>query len=213
MYQEPTQFIIALFPEEQAAQTAYIGLKDAQKAKDLAGMRESAVIRKNAEGKAHVWEDEDASGSEGAMIGGVVGAVAGLILGPGAVLTGAAGAAIGGLFAKLQDSGFDNKSLKALADSLKPGSSALLLVVDDVAIRIFSERLEKMGAEIITDHMDAEVVEKLQAEYTAFASKLKEIGADGLLAEDQDEIARGVDAERQQHKDQYRIDPSTLPRY
>jgi uncharacterized membrane protein len=59
-----------------------------------------------------------------------VGGLVGLIVGPGAVLMAGAGAIIGGLAAKLSDSGFDNQDLKELAKSRKPGSSALLVLVE-----------------------------------------------------------------------------------
>jgi uncharacterized membrane protein len=211
MDQEPTQFIIALFQDEEAARTAYLGLQDAQAEKELAGMREAAVIRKDIEDKVHIWEDQDLSGSEGAMFGGVVGALAGLILGPGAIITGVAGAVIGGLIGKLEDTGFDNKSLKALARSLKAGSSALLVVVDDVSMPIFSERLALFGAQVITDYMDPEVAQKLQEEYATFMTRLKEIGPDELLAKNPDEIAKKVEAIEDQTLDDYHLDPSRGP--
>jgi uncharacterized membrane protein len=126
----------------------------------------------------------------------VVGALVGVLLGPAVVATTAAGALVGGLASKLHDTGFDNKDLKALAESLTPGTSALMLVVDDMRLGQVRKLLEEKEATVIADALNPEVAEGLNNEYAAFIDKLKERGMDGLTAKDWSSVGGDVDEAR-----------------
>ena len=102
-----------------------------------------------------------------------------MLLGPGMVVTTAAGALIGGLVGKLYDTGFDNQDLKALADELNPGTSALLVMVVDEKLAGVVQALEAQNARLVVDALQPELVETLQTEYDGFLAKLKETGVDG----------------------------------
>ncbi|NTU89010.1 MAG: FAD-binding protein, partial [Actinobacteria bacterium] len=59
---------------------------------------------------------------------------------------------------------FDNKDLKALAESLTPGSSALMLVVDDTQFGRARQMLEEQKATVIANALNPEVAEDLNNE-------------------------------------------------
>ncbi|NCC33978.1 MAG: hypothetical protein EOM24_18485, partial [Chloroflexia bacterium] len=74
----------------------------------------AATLQADANGKVHVKELKDMGGGKGAAIGGVIAAGLGLFAGA-LLIPVAVGAAMGGLAAKLGDSGFPNADLKARA--------------------------------------------------------------------------------------------------
>jgi uncharacterized membrane protein len=179
----PVVYIVALFKEEHGAETVLKKIQDEHLEKEL-GLHELAIIQKDQSGKLTVKEPADSGGGKGAAIGGVVGALVGVVLGPAVVATTAAGALVGGLADKLYDTGFDNKDLKALAKALTPGTSALLVSVDDTQVARLKEMLAANHADVIADALNPEVAESLNAEYAGFIEKLKERGVDGLTVKD-----------------------------
>src|SRR5512134_892547 len=121
----PVQLIVAAFRDEQTAKEALKVLKQAQREK-LIKIDNAAVLRKDEKGKLHIKETADMGGGKGAALGGVAGAAIGLIAGPALLVPAAVGALVGGLTAKLRDSGFPDERLKTLGENLKPGSSAII---------------------------------------------------------------------------------------
>jgi uncharacterized membrane protein len=188
----PVEFVVALFKEESGAETVLKKIQDEKLEKEL-GLHELAIIQKDQAGKLMVKEPADAGGGKGAAIGGVVGALVGVVLGPAVVATTAAGALVGGLASKLHDTGFDNKDLKELAKALTPGSSALLVAVDDTQVVRLNAMLTANHADVIADALNPEVAESLNAEYGVFIDKLKERGLDGLTVKDWVMMSDNVD--------------------
>jgi uncharacterized membrane protein len=183
MYDVPVEFVVAIFGDEIGGENALQNFYGKENEKQL-GVKELALLHKDAAGKLHINEPHDPGFSTGAKIGGVVGALLGIVTGPGVVVASAAGALVGGLAGKLHDTGFDNKDLKALAEALTPNTSALLLVVDGTKLGEVNQILRTGNARLITDALRPRVAEELQAEYAAFIDKLKERGIDGLTAND-----------------------------
>lgn len=162
MSDAPIQVVVAAFKDEQAADEALKELKLAKWA-GLIGIQNAAVIRRDQKDKLHIKELKDWGGGKGAAVGGTVGAIAGLLLGPGALLTGAAGAAIGGLAAKLRDSGFSNARLKTLGESLTPGTSAIVAVIEHKWVDELEKEMAEAGADTITASIAADIAEQLEA--------------------------------------------------
>jgi hypothetical protein len=87
---------------------------------------------------------------------------------PPSILVGAAvGAAVGGLSAKLRDSGFPDERLRQVADGLQPNSSALIAVIEHVWVLQVEEQLRAYGADVITEALRADVAAQLEAESQA----------------------------------------------
>lgn len=157
----PTQVILAAFKDEHAADAALEELKRAKK-EHLIDIENVAVLRCDREGKVHISEPTDMGGGRGAAIGGVVGGLAGLLFGP-IGLAAAGGAAIGGAMAKLHDSGFDDARLRKLGESLQPGTSAILAVIDHIWVTELEAELQRAGAEVVTQELASDIAAELKS--------------------------------------------------
>ena len=169
----PIQLIVAAFQDEKAAKEALKGLKQAQKEK-LIKIENAAVLHKDEKGKLHIQETADMGGGKGAALGGVAGAAIGLIAGPALLVPAAVGALIGGLTAKLRDTGFSDVRLKAIVESLKPGSSAIIAVVEHRWVADVEKAMAEANADMMTTALGADIATQLEAghqvAYTAISS-------------------------------------------
>jgi len=170
----PIQLIVAAFNDEKTAKEALKALKQAQKEK-LIKIENAAVLHKDAKGKLHIKETADMGGKKGATLGGVAGAAIGLIAGPALLVPVAVGALVGGLSAKLRDSGFSDARLQGLGEGLKPGSSAIVAVVEHTWVDEVKQALAQAEADLLTASISADISEQLDAghevAYTAISSE------------------------------------------
>lgn len=157
----PVQLVVAAFQDEKSAKAALNELKEAQREK-LIKIEDAAVLRKDEKGKLHMHEVHDWGGGKGAVVGGLIGAAVGIIFPPGILLAGAAGALIGGLSAKLRDSGFDDNRLKKLGEGLEPGTSAIIAVVEHTWVAQVQDTLDEYAIDMFTEDISADIAEQLQ---------------------------------------------------
>ena len=93
---------------------------------DKIKLEDTAVVRKDADGKISV-QNEMSSGTEtGAVVGAVLGGLV-MVVFPIAGIVG--GAVAGGLIGRAAAPGIDGKFVKEVGDALKPGGSALFLQI------------------------------------------------------------------------------------
>jgi uncharacterized membrane protein len=170
----PVQLIVAAFKDEKAAGEALKALKEASRQK-LIKIENAAVLTKDAKGKLHIKETHDMGGGKGAALGGVAGGAIGLIAGAALAAPVAVGALIGGLAAKMRDSGFSDARLKKLGEGLKPGSSAIVAVVEHTWVDTVQKAMAQAGADMVTEALSADVAAQLEAghdvAYTALATQ------------------------------------------
>src|SRR5262249_6100483 len=134
---------MTVFDGEPTAQQALDALKPLQARGDVK-IKDAAVLVKTVDGKTSVRETDDVSaGPRAALAAVAAGAVAGPI-GVAAVAGALVGTGIGAGTAAVIDRGFPNDDLKQLVDDLDPGTSALLVMVEDT----FVENLEKSVAQL-----------------------------------------------------------------
>ena len=69
----------------------------------------------------------------------IAGGLVGLIFPPSIIAGAVVGGAGGGVWGKIRDKGFKDDDLKAVGDSLEPGTSAIIAIAEDRVI----ERLER----------------------------------------------------------------------
>jgi uncharacterized membrane protein len=161
MADAPIQLIVAAFSSESGADQALKALKEAKK-EHLIKIDNAAVLRKGDDGKLKLSETGDMTGTRGAVYGGVIGAVVGVIAGPvGWVAVG--GATIGGLVAKLRDSGFKDDRLKKLGEGLTPNSSAIVAVIEHTWVTDLEKALQELGADVVTEAVSDDIAAQLQA--------------------------------------------------
>ena len=156
----PSKVIIAAFDSIDGAKEAFDGLRELEKEKSIK-IDNAAILQKDDDSKLQIRDVKDMTGTRGAVLGGVLGAVVGVITGPvGWVAVG--GAAIGGLVAKLKDGGFNDKRLAQVGENLKPGTSAIIAVIDHIWVRDVRAALEEAAREVITLEIGNEVAGQLE---------------------------------------------------
>lgn len=171
----PIQLIVAAFQDEDAADQALKDLKAAQKQK-LIDIQDAAVIRRDENNKLHIKETADPGGGKGAAAGGAIGAVIGLIGGPAGVVVGAAaGALVGGVTAKVIDSGIPDYRLEQIGDGLKPGTSAIVGIIELRWVEEVEKQLAEAGADVLTEALRNDISQQLETgqdvAYTAVAAE------------------------------------------
>jgi uncharacterized membrane protein len=197
----PIQLIVAAFKEESAADEALKSLKEAKKER-LIGIQDAAIIRRDEKDKLHIKETADLGGGKGAAIGGVLGGVLGLIGGPaGVVVGGAAGAAVGGLTAKLFDAGIPDDRLEEIGSALKPGTSAIIAIIEHRWVAEVEAELAEAGADVLTEALRADIAEQLsegkEVMYSAVSSDEGFVAGAVVTSGDEEEQEEGSSTEEE----------------
>lgn len=128
-YEGDKRVMVASFDTLGGANLAVEKLHKMEKA-GLLDVENTVTISKNAWDKLDVNQIGDVSAGQGAKVGALVGGVIGLIFPPSLLATAALGAAIGGITAKLRGEQLSGDDIKAMAESLEPGASMLVAVME-----------------------------------------------------------------------------------
>ena len=161
------QVIAATFADEAAAGKGLATIAGALGS----NLTQGAVVQKDAEGKIKFVATKDMSAVQGAKIGGLAGAVLGIIAGPiGVIGGGAVGAGVGSLAAKLRDSGFPDAQLRGLGDDLSPGQGAMVALVEDDGVDKAKELLKVVEAErVVVNDVSTDLADLLDEHAAAAA--------------------------------------------
>lgn len=160
MSQVPVELIVAAFQTEDGADKALKQLQAAKKER-LIAIQNAAVIRRDKNDKLHISETADWGGGKGAAVGAIVGGAIGIIFPPSLLAAGAVGAGIGALAAKLRDSGFKDEHLKEIGAALKPGTSAIVAVVEHTWVADLERELAEQGAKTMREAITADIATQL----------------------------------------------------
>jgi len=152
--------LVASFDTLGGANLAVEKLEQMEKS-GLLDVANAVTVSKNAEGKLDVKQVGDVSTGQGAKIGAVVGGVIGLLFPPSLLATTAIGAALGGMTAKLRSDHGDADNIKAMAESLEPGASMLVAVVEPQWADELEEALSPDAVGISWANIDEATLKKL----------------------------------------------------
>jgi uncharacterized membrane protein len=162
MSENPIQVFIATFGDEVQAGQVLKDFKTMDKEGSI-DLIDAAVIVHTQEGKVKFEETADPSGKKWGKRGAIAGGVVGLIFPPSIIASAVVGGGAGAIWGKVRDKGFKDEDLKAVGESMPPGSSAIIAVAEDRVI----ERLENgiAGYERISRHtVSAEAALAITAE-------------------------------------------------
>jgi uncharacterized membrane protein len=158
----PVELIVAAFNEEGKAEEVLKEMKKLEK-EEIIFLVNAAVMTKSEKGKVSLKETQDVGSGKGALFGAIAGGLIGLLGGPAGVIVGAAaGAATGGVAANKIDMGFPDDTLKELQDTLTPGSSAILALIQHEWVDRVVEELDKFGAALFRQALKEELVAQLE---------------------------------------------------
>src|SRR6476661_2051204 len=150
MTNKTLEVFVAAYSDEAGAGVACRDLKDMQLAGSIHIVDAAVVVRK-ADGKVHFEETADPSGKTWAKRGAIAGGLVGLLFPPAIIASAAVTAGAGGVWGKIRDKGFKDEDLKAVGESLEPGSSALIAIAEDKVVEHLTQGLE--GYERLSRHI------------------------------------------------------------
>lgn len=119
-----------------------------------------AVVEVDEKGKAHV--KQSGHGGVGAATGVGVGALLGLIGGPaGLLIWTLGGALVGGLAGKYMGHQFNADEIKALAATMAPNTSGLLIIAEDKIVEDLTDELSDSGGEFVSVTLGSQLTGEL----------------------------------------------------
>src|SRR5664279_92128 len=166
MTDNQVQLFVAAFDNEAQAGLA---LKDFR-AMDREGsidLIDAVVLVHGSDDKVRFEETADPSGKKWAKRGAIAGGLVGLIFPPSIIAGSAIGAAGGGVWGKIRDKGFKDEDLKAIGQSLDPGTSAIIAIAEDRVIERLQTGLEgynRIARHALSAEAAATIVAEVEAE-------------------------------------------------
>jgi uncharacterized membrane protein len=200
------EYLVAItFDKPNRASEVLVNLMHLQQ-EGAVRLGDAVVVAKDEAGRARILETIDVTPSKGALMGTWWGLLAGLFVGPLAIV---GGAAAGALYGKLVDKGLADDWVRQMSDWLEAGRSALLLLVtvEDRA-KLLTE-LNRYGGELVSTDLPEPLRQDLEnalrarggAPSAAVAVRSPEEGGEGAaLPEDRD-----VTVDRDLEDDQRRL--------
>jgi uncharacterized membrane protein len=155
MADRPVFLYAAVYDEIADAEADYEAVFDLHAAGAI-GTFDSAVIRKEADGKVRVTKTEKPT-QHGAWTGAAVGALVGIIFPPSIIGTAIVGGAAGGVIGHLWR-GMSRGDLKDLGEALDEGEAALI-VVGESRIDEQIEKATKRASKVLQKEVDADADE------------------------------------------------------
>jgi uncharacterized membrane protein len=151
---ENYEIMFAVYGSEDGAAGAVESLKAMDKAKTI-DIIDAATLVKDADGNASVKQESLPSVKKGLGVGALIGGAVGLIFPPSIIASAAIGAGLGAGGAKIAKSALESDDLKQAADSLDPGSSAFIAVVENTWVAQVQDTIA--GYQSLAEHtLDAE---------------------------------------------------------
>ena len=163
-----TELVAVAFDKPDEADRALTALVELEK-EYLIDLADAVVVIRDAKNKVRLKQSVNLVGA-GAASGGLWGGLWGMLVGvlflnplAGLVVGGVAGAASGALSGSLIDYGIDDKFIRSLADSLKPNSSALFVLVRKAQPEKVLAEVEKFKGRILRTSLSPEQEARLAA--------------------------------------------------
>jgi uncharacterized membrane protein len=150
MADQTVEVFVATYGTESEAGEALKAFRAAERAGSI-DLIDGAVIVHKQGGKVEFEETADPSGKRWAKRGAIAGGVVGLIFPPSIIGAAVVGGAGGGIWGKVRDKGFKDEDLRAIGDSIPPGTSAIIAVAEDRMVQQLEDGLK--GYEKISRHM------------------------------------------------------------
>ncbi len=155
-----SDLIIIGYPDEATGEKAYA---EAQRLSADLVLELSAVglVMQDAEGKFKVETPQGPSAGKGAAWGAIIGGLFGMILFI-PFIGAAVGGAMGALFGGMDKSGIDADFRARVAGMVKPGTSALVMVVEKVTADKAIDAMKQYGGDVLQTSLSEDAEKQLQ---------------------------------------------------
>ncbi len=154
-----SNIIVITFDNEDEAKQVRESLKKVDRGGYLS-LDDSAVVVRDQAGKYHVHNELDRGVKVGALGGGLLGLLLGVVFAPiGALLL---GAAAGGLIGSSFDLGISKRFIKDVEASMDPGTSAIFFIVRDADPTMALSSLKPYKGEVYHTSLDPDDEEHLR---------------------------------------------------
>ena len=151
--------IVLTFDNMDEAEQVHAALVKGKKEGALS-IDDAAVVVKDAEGKVHVNNQVSTGTWTAAGVGGLIGLLIGAIFFPiGGIILGLGG---GVLVAKLLDTGLDDKFVKQVGKEIKPGTSALFVLLNHENQTAEMAILRQFHGKVLQTNLSTEAEENLK---------------------------------------------------
>jgi len=154
------QLLAAVYPDREHAKVTFDMLHQMHRAGRIT-LVDSALVRKNDDGKIKVEETSELTVRKGARRGAIITGVLGLIYPPSLLGSVLVGGAIGAVAGRLRDTGIKNPQLKEIADRLEPGKAAVIALAEDPSTARVQGALEGYEGTLIIQVLDEETLKEL----------------------------------------------------
>jgi uncharacterized membrane protein len=154
-----SNIIVITFDNEGEAKEVREALKEIQHGGYIS-LDDSAIVVRDQEGKYHVHNELDRGVKVGALGGGFLGLLLGVMFAPiGGLLI---GAAAGGLIGSAFDVGISKKFIKDVEASMEPGTSALFVIFREADLTMALAALKPFKGEVYQTSLDPDDEEHLR---------------------------------------------------
>jgi uncharacterized membrane protein len=153
-----SSLVVITFDNPDEAHELRLQLKELQKEGQI-NVEDSAVIRKDENGKIHVVNEVDKTVMGGAAVGGLLGMLLFILFPVAGIALGAAG---GALIGSTLDRGVDKKFVKQVSEELKPNSSALFMVTNEANVTAAVAALRQHTGKLYQTNLSPEAEDELR---------------------------------------------------
>jgi uncharacterized membrane protein len=160
----PNKLLVISFDDPSKAQEFLLSATRLQKNDEIV-LHDAVIVRRDADGDAHVVETTDVTPGRGALGAGFWGLLVGTLLGGpiGGIVVGAASAGGGALYAKLVDTGIKDATIDELRTAVPPGRTALALLISHVSLSDLQRELARFpGATLVETDLAPAAVTAVQ---------------------------------------------------
>ena len=157
------KLLVISFDDRLKAQEFLLTTVRLQKQKELQ-VHDAVFVNRDESGHTHVTETTDITPGKAALGAGVWGLLIGTLLtGPLGLAIGAASAGGGALIAKLRDIGIKDEKIEELRREVRPGHTALALLVSDVSVADLQRELVRFpNASLVESNLPPAAVTAVQ---------------------------------------------------
>jgi uncharacterized membrane protein len=153
------QLIVVAFDHFDDAKTAMASLRSLE-AQGRISFEDTAVVQRDPDGKAHVRNEVSGTTETATVVGAVIGGIMSFAF---PVLGVAIGAALGAAVGAMLDRGVSAKFIDDVKTTLRPGRSALFLVVRQSDADATIAALRPFSGDVIQTTLDTETEEALRS--------------------------------------------------